>query len=256
MDSQDKLFVRLMIGFTDILNRYYRFNELFVIKLKEQMKNETTKDFFNVYIKNSNLNKNQKNDTQSFNLIPNKNGLVIAEANIDFFTKMISNFSLENIIKFFDNPELKATLDNGSDYLFGMQYLVVNIDCFMDLFKKLLKNEKIYRHQILACDDLKDEFLTYDEISKVRNLVAHQNSLVDDTFRNHFNISKNEADITFCLAGFLKIEKYIHDCVVIVLYVYKHFLKMDDVLELYEKLLLSKKIKLSQKERDKISKEK
>ena len=254
MDNQTEILARIFVGFDDILSRYQRFNQLFFDNLQGQIQNNPIAEELIKSYQSNLQNKNGQNE-QLLNLEPNMNNLLIAEANLQSIFELLKKYK-NDLKNFFDSNEIKFITDNAADYLFGLQHLVISIDIKMDLFIDLLQSKKIDKKAILSLKDLKDELITYTEISNLRDVVAHNDAIVDDEFRKDFKLSKKGKDnISFCLAGLGKIEQYIHDYTVIILYVSKRYLDAD-IFTCYNTFECSKKIKLTEEEILKINQEK
>ena len=251
MIDQNKILSRIFVDFDDILSRYQRFNKLFFNKLQDQIVNNSmAKELIKAYHKNP--QKSNIKTEQIFNMEQNENNILIAEANSQYILKLLKKYP-SAMKEFFENNEINAIANNATDYLFGLQHLIISIDVKMELFTKLLHDKNIDKNKVLNLEEIKKELTTYKEVSKIRNIVAHNDAVVDDLFRKDFKLEKKDEDnISFCLAGLGKIDQYIHDYTIIILYITKHYLD-SNIFSYYNSFKCSKKIKLTEEEIFKIN---
>ena len=235
-DGYEFILNKIFVGFYDIHKRYDRFNKEFInnsAKLYEDPVSKQLVEEFNKPVEASLEN-------QLFHNIKNDNDLLLFSVNNAKVKRLIEENESE-IENFFNNETISKISNNACDYLFGVQNLVLSICIQLDSFIELLLDEcNVSSKDVIQQLSSFDEFETYKEIKAVRNIVAHNDSFIDDKFRKDLNLNyENVSMIEFCLSGFGKIDKYIRDSIFLILYCSKKYFD-DNSFDYYNKFEIAK----------------
>lgn len=234
---------KIFVSFNEIYLRYMRFNKIFVEELKVLIQDPVLQEIINRVLKPREV----KNGVGLFKKIENKRDLFLLGTDSKEAMNLIFKFS-EELKIFFENPTVKRIADNASDYMFGVQHLLVSLHVQIEQFiEVVLKTKGINKTTVTEDKRLKQNIEIYNTLRIIRNSIAHNDGLLDDIFRIKIGLeNKKNDDIEFCLEGILNFEKYFKSIIITILFVLKNFCEESDVITFYDKFEMSKHLKLTE----------
>lgn len=150
----------------------------------------------------------------------------------------------EAINSFLSNKTIEQMSDCGNEFRWITQWLIINIDIYMDLFFKLLLNckkipkgfndkpkENIYQKFPVLTDMLDSEFDSYIEMHSIRNNIAHNGMIVDNELNRTgiINIENDENDVSMYIVFPKQIFEYTISCLRIIRLTNDMILKIDHI---------------------------
>ena len=149
MDKNDEISLnRIFVSFDEIYQRYMRFNTRFIEELKILIKEPISKEIVREFLKKQNI----KEDNVLLKTIKNKRNLFLIAADEEKAKDLIVKFA-DELKKFFEHDTVKKIADNATDYMFGVQHLLVSICVQIEIFIESILQTSGVSQKILIEDE-------------------------------------------------------------------------------------------------------